>query len=286
MPDQRTLEQESAFGQDTISFLDRRLRLILGSRFEVNTLDHFEPEPTVRLSWTPDDRETLWGAVSRAARVPTRLDEDVRILAGPLVLIRGNPDFKSEIVTSYELGYRMQPHPALSWDLATFYDLYSRLRTQEPPPAGLPIGVGNRLDATTYGAELAVNYQMTRFWRWTASASLLHENLLLLPDSRDPSGGTENGDDPRYQTALRASLDLPRRVELDATLRRVDSLPLPPVPAYTELDLRLGWRPVTRLELALVGRNLLHAHHPEFGPDDPSREEVQRTCYGTVAWHF
>jgi iron complex outermembrane receptor protein len=58
------------------------------------------------------------------------------------------------------------------------------------------------------------------------------------------------------------------------------------VPAYTEVDCRLGWRPLTRLELSLVGRNLLHAHHPEFGAPSPFSEQVQRTIYGKAEWHF
>jgi iron complex outermembrane receptor protein len=287
VPNRLTLEQASTFAQDEISFPSERLRLTLGSRFEYNTFDHFEPEPNVRLAWLPDNRQTFWGAVSRAARTPTRLDEDVRILAGPVVLISGNPDFRSEVVTAYELGYRAQPHPRFSYDIATFYNVYDRLRTTEPAlDGGLPYLVSNKLKGSTYGGELALNFQLASFWRWSGSYSYLAEQLRLEADSHDPAGVTSAGDDPKYQTFLRSSLDLPRHTELDATLRRVDSLPVPFVPAYTELDLRLGWRPLGRLELALVGRNLLHAHHPEFGPDDPTREEVQRTCYTKVTWHF
>ena len=77
-----------------------------------------------------------------------------------------------------------------------------------------------------------------------------------------------------------------RRFEFDGTLRYVSRLPAPVVPAYTELDLRLGWQASDRLELSLVGQNLLHARHPEFGPPTPLREEVQRGAYGKVTWRF
>jgi iron complex outermembrane receptor protein len=48
-------------------------------------------------------------------------------------------------------------------------------------------------------------------------------------------------------------------------LRRVSSLPDPASPAYTEADARLAWTVSPKVELSLVGSNLLHAHHLEFG---------------------
>jgi iron complex outermembrane recepter protein len=64
------------------------------------------------------------------------------------------------------------------------------------------------------------------------------------------------------------------------------SLPGPPavVPSYSELDCRLGWHPSPRWELSLVGRNLLHDHHPEYGLPDPTRVQIERSVYGKVAW--
>ena len=36
------------------------------------------------------------------------------------------------------------------------------------------------------------------------------------------------------------------------------------IPAYTELDARLAWRPRSDVEIALVGHNLLHKRQAEF----------------------
>jgi len=80
-------------------------------------------------------------------------------------------------------------------------------------------------------------------------------------------------------------MDLPGGFELDGWLRHVDELPSPLVNAYTELDVHLGWRPSERLELALVGQNLLHARHVEFAPS-PLVEAVQRSVFGKLTWHF
>jgi hypothetical protein len=42
------------------------------------------------------------------------------------------------------------------------------------------------------------------------------------------------------------------------------------------LNARVGWRATPRIELAVVGHDLLHDHHPEFGPPGPRREEFER----------
>jgi iron complex outermembrane receptor protein len=286
VPDRRTLDLVNLFAQDEIALRDR-LHLTVGSKLEYNTFTHYEFEPSVRLAWTPSDRRTLWAAFSRAVRIPAQIDEDIRATPGSVLVLQGSHDFLSEELLAYELGYRLQPRNGLSLDLAGFYNRYDRLRSEEPAPGGgLPITLANLLHGSTFGGEATVHYQMTSWWRWTGSYTTVHKDLRLGAGSHDPTGGAPEGDDPTYQASLRASLDLPRQVELDGWLRRVDSLPAPVVPAYTEADLRLGWRPAAKLELSLVGRNLLHAHHPEFGAPSPLREEVRRTIYGKVEWHF
>jgi len=289
LPPRPTETLVNAYAQDEITLVPRRLRLVAGTKVEHNDYTGLEVQPTLRLSYTPSARQTLWGGVSRAVRAPTRIDADVEFFAGPFTIIQGNPDFRSEVVIAYELGWRIQPMTGLSLDVATYYDDYDRVRTQEPTPGGIggfPYVLMNQARARTSGLELAANYQMTSWLRWTAGYVHLDERFRLKHGSQDPTGATAEGNDPANQYSLRASLDLPRRVELDAFLRHVDALPQPAVPAYTELDLRLGWEPVRGLELSAVGRNLLHAHHPEFGNPGPARQEVPRSVFGRVAWRF
>jgi len=57
------------------------------------------------------------------------------------------------------------------------------------------------------------------------------------------------------------------------------------VPSYVELDARLSWMPLKNLELSVVGQNLLHRQHPEFG-FPTSRHEIQRGAFVKVAWWF
>jgi len=58
------------------------------------------------------------------------------------------------------------------------------------------------------------------------------------------------------------------------------------VPSYFELDARLGWHLTKRVELSVVGQNLLHDHHPEYGFPGATREEIARSVYGKIAWQF
>jgi iron complex outermembrane recepter protein len=287
LPDRRTQDLYSLFAQDEIALAGERVHLTVGTKVEHNDASGFEVQPNLRLAWTPDGRRTFWGAVSRAVRTPTRLDEDIRFLAGPVVILRGDPDFQSEKLIAYEAGWRQQLSAASSVDAAAFYNVYDDLRSQAPSTPGkpFPIVLANNLRAETWGVEMRSNFQVASWCRWQAGYAFFDKHLHLKPGTRDSLGGREEGNDPQHRLSLRSLIDLPGRVELDAWLRWVDRLPFPEVASYTELDLHLGWHPSRSVELSLVGQNLLHGSHPEFGAG-PAREEVQRGYYGKIAWSF
>ena len=286
IPSHRSLNLFSSFVQDEIALVPDRLRLTLGSKFEYNDYSGLEVQPSVRAAWTPDDRHTLWGAISRAVRTPTRFDEDVVFLApnGSPVL-SGNRGFVSEELLAYELGLRLQPTPDLLVDAAAFYDVYDHLRTFEPVAGTGSFVFANQLAADAWGLELRSSWQPAPWWRLHAGYVWFGKHLRLAPESGDPTGGKLSGDDPHNRCSLRSAMDLPGGFELDGWLRYVGELPSPRVAAYTELDVHLGWHWGERLKLALVGQNLLHAHHVEFAPS-PFVEAVQRSVYGKVTWHF
>jgi iron complex outermembrane receptor protein len=99
---------------------------------------------------------------------------------------------------------------------------------------------------------------------------------------------TTEGSSPHNQFFIRSLLDLGWNIEFDSTLRYVDVLPAPKIPAYITLDLRLAWSPRKDLEFAIVGQNLLDDRHPEFAPTfiGTQQTEVERSVYGTVVWRF
>jgi iron complex outermembrane recepter protein len=275
----------AGFAQDEITVIPKRVTLTVGARGEHNEFSGFEFQPTVRARWIPKPRNILWGAVSRAVRTPTRLDVDIRLVLpdGRVSLIGGGDQFRAESVVAYELGYRVQPHPLVSVDIAAYHNDYDHLRSQEP---GAPIVLANGLRGRTNGLESEITVRPTGWMRWQASWTLFDKHLELRPESADLTGGVAEGNDPGHQLGLRTAINLPHHAELEGFLRRIAALPTPAVPAYTELDLRASWALTDDFEIALVGRNLLHESHPEFGLAGPRRVEIQRSLYARARVSF
>jgi iron complex outermembrane receptor protein len=320
-PPDRTTHLFSAFVQDEIALIAEKLNLTLGSKFEHNDFTGFEFQPSGRLVWTPHERHTFWGAISRAVRTPSRAEDDIRLNQPPVfpantffpgspaavTSIFGNRDFDSEKLIAYEFGYRLQPHKRLSVDLAAFYNEYDALRSLEPgvplfrfapfppfnhpgvPPPHIAFQVDNKMSGETYGVEIAPSWQMMDWWLWRISYSYLEMDLHTDAGSGDTTTaqGTE-GSNPHHQFSLSASIDFPSDVTLDCAVRYVDQLPARLIDSYVVLDIRLAWRPIKNLELSIVGQNLLDDRHPEFNPSfiPGPATEVQHSVYGKVTWRF
>jgi len=228
----------------------------------------------------------VWGAVSRALRTPSRIDRELFAPAQPPYFLAGGPDFRSEEEIAYELGYRLQ-HRALQASLATFYNHYDGLRSLEQtnPPATLPLVIGNGLNGESYGAELSAGYQLTNRWRVRAGYTEMRVHIWAAPTSTDASGGRVESQSPDRQFSLSSSTDLPANLRIDGVFRYVGAIANQQLPAYAELDTRLTWSPTAQLDLSLVGQNLLHRRHAEFG-SPTTRREIERGLHGSVAWHF
>ena len=158
-------------------------------------------------------------------------------------------------------------------------------RSQERPTAQGPVVLGNGLNATASGVEVASTVTVTGKWQAHGSYSYLYKTFTRDPSSRDVTGGASEANDPHHLLSLRSSADLPWRLELDAHLRYVSSLPAPAVKAYTELAARLGWRPSDRWDVAFIGQNLLHDSHEEFASTTP-RELFERSLSVRTGWRF
>lgn len=288
-PERRTNIVGGVFMQDEIAIRPSRLFLTLGSKFEANDYTGIEIQPTARLRWSAGERQTLWGAVSRAVRLPTRFDTDLRVrnvVNGALVL-SGSEDFESESVIAYEAGYRIRPFHRLMIDVATFVNRYDDLRSQEfPSHLGPVVLLGNTLNVSTGGVETGFTLHPLGRWRVHGSYAYLHKAFSRDSDSRDISGGVAEGNDPAFHYSLRSYLDLPRGFTLDGVFRHVAKRPSPVVPAYSSLDLRAGWSLRPGWELSLVGQNLLDARHPEFGAASPRRYEFERAVFARSIWYF
>ncbi|MBW8782195.1 MAG: TonB-dependent receptor [Verrucomicrobia bacterium] len=282
----------SAFLQDEIK-LGHGAVLILGTKVEHNDYTGVEVEPSTRLQWNFTPSQMVWGAVSRAVRMPSRVDHDLRRPSTGFTIFSGNSDFESETVIAYELGYRAQLSSKLIVSVSAFYNRYDDVRSLGLTPVTvLPLVFQNNLEGETHGVELTTTYEVTQSWRLHGGYTLLLENLHVKPGQLDINNALNETADPKNQFSIRSSLDLPHRIEFDTALRWVDALhennsgTIAKVPPYFELDVRLAWHPTDQLELSLVGQNLLHDHHPEYGIPGPAREEVARSVYAKVTWHY
>ncbi|MBW2498786.1 MAG: TonB-dependent receptor [Deltaproteobacteria bacterium] len=212
-------------------------------------------------------------------------------MAGPFLLRSlGSRDVESEQLLAFELGYRVQlPRNALL-DMALFYNRYDKLASSAPgdpdfsvSPPVLPVIRGSDAEGETWGVELAGLWDVTDSWRLMASFSYLDEELKGpgLPEAT----GQRLGVFPKF-TAFAGSRFSPLdALDLDASLYYVDRLSELDVASYVRLDARIAWRPLRWLELSVVGRNLLEAHHAEFASLGSNiATEPQRDVYFRAAF--
>jgi len=296
----------NVFVQDEFHF-EKDLTLIAGSKLEHNDYTGLEYEPSARLKWDLASRQMLWIAVSRAVRMPSRVDRDEEyIITNPVYrffginnLLVGGADFVSETVVTYELGYRAQLNSELYASISTFFNNYDDIRsaTFSPPPTplnqGLPIVFENGLVAQTCGIELTTDDQILEGWSLHVGYDLLEESVWAKPGETDINNALNETADPKNQVFLRSSIDLPGNLELDPAFRWVDSLTYNNngtpgiVPSYAELDVHLGWHVTPNLEVSVTGQSLLHDYHLEYVVSNPNpSEEVQRSVYGKVSCQF
>ncbi len=282
----RAVHLVSAFLQDEITLAEDLLRLTIGTKAEYNDHTKFEIQPSGRLLLTPAKNHTVWGAVSRAVRTPSRAIDDVIV---PLTAMAPNPPtvplpvwtelrgrrgIESEDLLAFELGYRTQPVEQVALEIAGFFNIYEHLDTYEPgailpqagPPPHLlqPLYFDDEMDAETWGVEVEAKWHVTDFWNVSGSYTFLGM-ALHAPTSNSPIAEDAERQSPRNQFQVHSHLSLPWDLSQDLALYWVDSLGAHGVPSYFRLDLGLTWRPTDFLEVRLVGQNLLDDRHPEFG---------------------
>lgn len=302
------------FIQDDITLIPSRLKLTLGTRAEHNPSTGVEFEPNARLIWTPNDHQSIWTSISRAVRTPTWVQDNglFKIFSiTPVVngaITAANPPIlvtmvernhvKSENLTAYELGWRGVIKPQLTADATIYYYDYKDGASVSPDvPDFSHIAAGyilqnaystNFSNINTYGGEISIDWQVMNSWKFRGSYSYFQSHFSL---SANAPAGTINefkNSYPSYQTMLWSQHQLSTNINLDINLRHISKIDTTPkVDAYTALDARIAWNFNPHLELAVVGRNLLHDHHTEFSSDFLSAPtEVPRELFVTAKYKF
>lgn len=291
LPAALNMHWRNLFAQDEIE-LGAQLRLTAGLKIEQNNYTGAEKLPNLRLAWTPSEQQLLWSSLSRTVRAPSRIDRDFYSPSAPPVVggvarfnVAGGPDFESEVANVAEIGYRTQPTPELSYSITAYYSDYDKLRTLEPRAVGGAV-FRNLGQGRARGLEMWTRLQLMPSWRLNGGMVVQSVRTGLKAGSMDSSGGSGIAtNDPGMHAMLRSSHDLGDSMQFDATLRHVGSLPRPAVPSYRELDLRFMWSPRKDLELSVVGQNLLHRSHAEFGAA-PGRSVFERSVVVSASQRF
>jgi iron complex outermembrane receptor protein len=285
LPPNKTLNLFNGFVQDEIS-LKEHLKLTIGTKLTHYTYTGFEWQPSARLALNPDQNSTLWAALSRAVRSPSRFDVDYFLPTYPVPStspsVAGGPNFVSEKLTAYELGYRLQPNQRSSFSVATFYNVYDDLYSVEALPGTLTYQIQNGSEGKSWGAELSGNYEMTSKWRLRGGYTYFDKNL------KAKKGHSFNpdylGNDAKHRVVLQSILDLPLHLQLDIAARYLSGLPKTlatvAVPSYFTFDTRLAYT-FKWIEIAVVGQNLMEDNHTEFGSSN-----IPRNIYAKISARF
>ncbi len=197
----------SGFVQDEFA-LSSTVSFTVGSKLEHNAFTGFEFEPTARLAWTPGEKTTVWAAVSRSLRQPSRVETGLLVDLAPVALAPGvqlstdlepNRAIQAETVNTYEAGYRWMPVSRLSFDITSFYSDYRHLYVEDPGPLSInmtqtsltlniPSTYSADGSARNYGTEFAATANVLARWRVSGSYAWFGERAKTnLTDTLTPA---------------------------------------------------------------------------------------------------
>jgi iron complex outermembrane recepter protein len=288
--------------QNEYAAIPNELSFTAGSKIEWNTYTGWEVQPTARFLWAPVEHHQFWGAVSRAVRIPSRLDRGEYLVAPTYVAgapfgFQGTDNHDSEIVIEYDLGYRLQPSAQISVDVTGFAQRTQNFQVYVPRPSNpLLLELRDSAERRSVGAEATVRWHPVSYWNLVANWTHIH-----IDHSRRVFSLAGRNSAPAHQLGFFSYLDLPGNFELDlfyyfhGRFRNNDNTSIGrEVHDYSRYDARLAWRPTPRLELSVVGQNLGDRRHRE-GPDffegatpltgqPPSA--VERSCYAQIRFSF
>jgi iron complex outermembrane receptor protein len=304
-PNDRALHQWSVFAQDEVAVRDG-LRLTLGAKLEHNDYTGWEFQPNIRALVSVSPTQSIWGAVSRAVRLPSRAESDAQLFIGVmppspaspfpqrLVLTHNGDEPRSEELIAFETGYRLQPTSSLSLDVSAYHNRYDSLvlggiqgtpsfAFEPVPHVTVPLFHGNLGRTNLSGAEVAVDWYPSPSARFSGAYSWFHDGGLTGIDAAEVISLT--GDYPKRQAYIRGAFNLPGLVELDVATRYVGPLLGRNIDGYVTADVRIGFR-FDEFDLSLIGRNLLQGEHLEYLPEllNTASTQVERAVAIRLTW--
>jgi iron complex outermembrane receptor protein len=261
-PQSRNSEVFNAFIQDDIALLDDDLHLIAGIKYEGNDYSGSEWLPSMRLSYQLA-HSLVWGAWSKAVRVPTRLERDLRL---------GNfngKSFKSERANVYELGWRKKLFNIWQLDATAYHSQYENLRSFEAD------GLGNKILGKVQGVELSNSIQLQPSWlvrvNFSHATMELSKAMDSLPANKEK---ITEGQMPRNTAQVISMWDINNQWQFNGYLRYVDELTSNNIDSYWSMDATLQWQASSRFSVKLAGRNIGNGSHQEWNAQVPIEPDI------------
>lgn len=290
----------SVFFNDEIDICNDVLFLTIGTELEYSDNTDFQWQPTLRLRWTPQPKQTWWVAVSRAIRTPsygelygetTRGVRPEEVDDSYVTVLLGNEDLEAVRLYSWELGWRYTVSHALSWDATAYYNEYSHLATLEQQSTPVvyqydgeeytiyPLEFADTRDGQTCGAELAVAIHPVAPWSLKLAYTVEYSHF----DDTDESGDSPflYGSYPHNQCSALSIWNVTPRFIFSQWLRYIDNDTEGNLPAYFDLNLNMVWDISRYWDISLSGEHLL-------SPDIQEAEGVSipRAFYLKLIWSY
>ena len=277
-PRRESVLNTNIFFQDKITLIEDKLFLTLGTKIEFLEYTGTEFEPTVRLSYAPDEKNLFWAAYSRAVRSPSRFENNSSIFGATI----GNHQVDSEVLDAYEIGYRSR-FEKVTLDLTAFYYDYDRLVLEDSSTT--PRYVDNAGAAKSYGVELALDYDLLDNWRLRTSYTFFDSDHSLPADHINVLF-YENRN-AKHKASVHSYLDITDDISWDVSAyysdrRETYGNPVQRVNSYIKLDSRLAWKVKKNMEVYLLLKNLLDGSRREAG----STSELPRSFSVGFTYQF
>lgn len=308
-PAARDYNLYSGFIQDEITLAPEKFYFTLGTKLEQHYYSGFLAMPSARLTWTPNNANTVWAAVSLSRCTPSDLNVSYRTNlggtfgpGGTLVELSGigNPQLQTENLLAYEAGYRASLTKQLSVDLASYFNRYDHQMTIDlstpffesqpaPPHMVLPLVYQNLMYGESHGVEVFSDWRVTQHWFLSPGYAFEQMHMHLDPGSSESADvNAAQGNSPVHSAQLRSHYVLPYGLSWDVSAFYVGRLADPVIPSYTRLDTQLSWQWREGITFSAVGQNLLKDGNQQFidGTGIARSALIQRTAYAKITWRF
>ena len=276
-PASRTDRLYSAFVQDRWQAIENQLWLTLGLKEENNDFTGNEYQPSVKLAWTPDTKNTWWASFSKVVRTPSRGDHNAILdFGGGTTIAIGDPALESKQVKTSEIGYRsvISSHSLL--DISLFYNHIDDKNVDPTAPR----------EHHAKGIEINTHHEINNDWKiefWIVSHQLYNE---------DPTTGIVAEDkqiaDPSAH--FRSYWNINSRWQLDMLLyyndEEMHNSNTVTIESYTRVDFHIGWNPSTNLSVDMTLSNMLDDVHGEAREGTRINTGVNRGFYARLAYRF